>query len=487
MDHVGEKGMSGTENNEKQLSMEELLEAYEPESRETPRVGSKLSGRIISIGKESVFVDTGSKIDGVVDLAELADQNGDLPYRVGDTLELYVVSMRHGEIRLSRALAGIGGAEQLKDAYHQGLPVEGRIADTCKGGFNIEVVKHRAFCPMSQIDTIYVEHPEEYVGKTFRFLITELSEGGKNIVVSRRTLLEQEKQEARQAFLGSLAIGSISTGRVSRIMPYGAFVELSPGVEGMVHISEMSWSRLGTPEELLHTGDEITVKIIGIEKNTSGGNSKISLSMKQAGENPWNTVEEKYSPGQKLAGKVTRCMDYGVFVEIEPGVEGLVHISEMSYTKRVSRTRDEVAPGDIVDIMIKEIDPVSKRISLSMKDAEGDPWIGIEGRYRAGQRVQGVIEKKEKFGLFINLEPGVTGLLPRSRIARFHDPSSIDKKQPGEPITVAIEAIDTTGRKLTLAPGDSSDEDDWQRFSDRSGQPVSSLGEKLQQALKKKK
>ena len=270
-------------------------------------------------------------------------------------------------------------------------------------------------------------------------------------------------------------------------MPYGAFVELSPGVEGMVHISEMSWSRLGTPEEILHTGDAITVKIIGIEKNASGGNGKISLSMKQAGEDPWNTVERKYSPGQKLAGKVTRCMDYGVFVEIEPGVEGLVHISEMSYTKRVSRTRDEVAPGDVVDIMIKEIDPVNRRISLSMKDAEGDPWIGIEGRYRTGQRVEGVIEKKEKFGLFINLEPGVTGLLPKSRISRFHDPSSIERKQPGEHITVVIEAIDTTARKLTLAPGDSSDEDDWQRFSGSSGQPVSSLGEKLQQALKKKK
>ena len=251
--------MSGTEDNEKQLSMEELLDSYGPGSKEALRVGSKLSGKIISIGKESVFVDTGSKVDGVVDLAELVDENGDLPYQVGDTLDLYIMSMRPGEIRLSSALAGVGGAEQLKDAYHQGIPIEGRVTDTCKGGFNVEVIKHRAFCPISQIDTIYVEHPEEYVGKTFRFLITELGEGGKNIVVSRRTLLEQEEEEARQAFLGSLKPGDICTGRVSRIMPYGAFVELSPGVEGMVHISEMSWSRLGTPEESLHTGDAITV------------------------------------------------------------------------------------------------------------------------------------------------------------------------------------------------------------------------------------
>jgi small subunit ribosomal protein S1 len=479
--------MSDTENNEKQLSMEELLDAYGPENSEPHRVGSKLRGRIISIGKESVFVDTGTKVDGVVDLAELVDENGDLPYRAGDTLELYIVSMRHGEIRLSRALTGVGGAEKLKDAYHQRLPIEGRVTDTCKGGLIVEVVKHRAFCPISQIDTIYVEHPEEYVGKSFRFLITELSEGGKNIVVSRRTLLEQEEEEARKAFLGSLAPGHVSTGRVSRIMPYGAFVELSPGVEGMVHISEMSWSRLGTPDEVLHTGDEITVKVIGIEKNASGESGKISLSMKQMGEDPWNMVDKKYSPGQKLVGKVTRCMDYGVFVEIEPGVEGLVHISEMSYTKRVSRTRDEVTPGDAVEIMIKEIAPGNRRISLSMKDAEGDPWIGIEERYRPGQRIEGVIEKKEKFGFFINLEPGVTGLLPKSKIARFHDPSSIDRKQPGERIPVMVESIDTGSHRLTLTPGDSSDEDDWQRFSGRSEQPVSSLGEKLQQALKKKK
>jgi small subunit ribosomal protein S1 len=253
----------------------------------------------------------------------------------------------------------------------------------------------------------------------------------------------------------------------------------------MVHISEMSWSRLGTPEEILHVGDEITVKIVGIEETGSG--RKISLSMKQVGDDPWNTVTDRYTYGDKITGKAVRCMDYGVFVEIEPGIEGLVHISEMSYKKRVSKAQDMVSVGDRIEVMVKEIDPAGRRISLSMKDAEGDPWIGISDRYTVGQKLEGAIEKKEKFGYFVNLEPGITGLLPKSKIAKHHDPASIEKKQVSESISVIIEAIDKDQRKVTLAPGDALEEDDWKTFGSGSKQTVSSLGEKLQKALQKKK
>ncbi|MFY9397607.1 MAG: 30S ribosomal protein S1 [Desulfomonilia bacterium] len=478
--------MSNTGSHEKQQSMAELLDSCAPEGADAPRVGSRIRGRIVSIGKESVFVDTGSKIDGIVDIAELLDEDGELPCTVGDEIELYIVSVRRGEIKLSRALSGIGGEERLREAYQGRIPVEGRVTQTCKGGFSVEVVKHRAFCPVSQIDTIYVENPEEYVGKTLRFLVTELSDRGKNIVLSRRSLMEQEEREAKQAFLETLSTGTITAGRVSRIVPYGAFVELSPGVEGMVHISEMSWSRIGSPEEILRTGDEITVKVIGIEEGPAGKDRKISLSMKQAGEDPWTAVSRSLSIGDRLTGTVTRCMDYGAFVELRPGVEGLVHVSEMSYTRRISKPADMVAPGDTVEVMVKDIDPVKRRISLSMKDAEGDPWIGIEDRYRKGQRLAGVIEKKEKFGFFISLEPGITGLLPRSKIMRLPEASSLERMQPGESIPVVIEALDAGQRRITLAPGNADDEDDWKKFSDRSGQPVSSLGEKLRAALGKK-
>ena len=478
--------MSDTDNDEKQQSMEELLNEYGPETRSSVRVGEKIHGRIISIGKETVFVDTGSKMDGVVEIADLVEEGAELPYKVGDAIDLYVVAIRHGEIRLSRALTGLGGAEMLEEAYQGKLPIEGRVMDTCKGGFAVEVVKRRAFCPVSQIDTIYVENPAEYVGKTLRFLITEFSEGGKNIVLSRRTLLEKEQDEIRQAFLATLSPGAVCTGRVSRIMPYGAFVEINPGTEGMVHISEMSWSRLGTPEELLHVGDEITVKVIGME-SAEGEGRKISLSMKQVGEDPWNTIRERYASGDKILGRAVRCMDYGVFVEIEPGIEGLVHVSEMSYKKRVAKASDLVSPGDALEVMVKDIDPENRRISLSMKDAEGDPWIGISDRYKPGQRLEGILEKKEKFGYFITLEPGITGLLPKSKISRANDPAALEKKQPGEGIVVAIESIDRGQRRISLAPGDAADEEEWKTFSGEQKGTVSSLGEKLQQALKKKK
>ena len=470
-----------------QQSMADLLDSYSPEKGSAIQVGDKLTGKIISIGRESLFLDTGHKIDGIVDAAELFDENGELPYAIGDTLELYVVSLHSGEIKLSRAISGIGGLTMLHDAYENAIPVEGRVSETIKGGFSVEVMKRRAFCPISQIDTLYVEHPEDYVGKTLLFVITELEENAKNIVISRRVLLEQEQEKAKKTFYETLPIGSVYEGRVSNIMPYGAFIEISPGVEGMVHISEISWSRLASPDEVLNTGDMVTVKVIDIQTNEATGEKKLSLSIKQIDADPWVTINQRLKFGDKIHGKVTRCMDYGCFVEIEPGIEGLVHISEMSYTQRVNKPQDFVSQGDIVDVMIKEIDPEKKRVSLSMKDAEGDPWIDVAGKYHIEQAVEGTIEKKERFGFFISLESGITGLLPVSRIKRHHDPAAIEKMKEGERIMVVIEEIDPAQRRITLAPGDSRDEDDWKTFSKDLSEPVSSLGEKLQQAMKKKK
>jgi len=470
-----------------QQSMADLLDAYSPGTGSAIQVGDKITGTIISIGRESIFIDTGRKIDGVVDAQELLDENGDLPYSPGDIVELYVVSIRQGEIRLSRAISGIGGQNMLQNAYDHALPVEGRVTEAIKGGFSVEVIKRRAFCPISQIDTVYVEQPEDYVGKVLRFLVTELKEGGKNIVVSRRVLLEQEQKKEKKNFLDTLSIGTVHKGRVNTLMPYGAFIELIPGVEGMVHVSEMSWSRISSPDEILQAGDTVMVKIMDIAADKRSGETKISLSMKQTQEDPWESITGRLKTGDKIHGKVTRCMDYGCFVEIEPGIEGLVHISEMSYKKRVNRPQDIVSAGDTVDILVKEIDPEKKRISLSMKDAEGDPWIDAADKYQADQIFEGTIEKKERFGYFITLEPGITGLMPKSRISRFHDPSSIERLAPGDTIMVIVEEIDPDQRKITLGPSDSRDEDDWKHFARETNKGVSSLGEKLTQALKDKK
>jgi len=476
-----------TEEHKKEENFADLFESYSKGMNDDVRIGDKIKGQIISIGKDCVFVDTGIKIDGVVDIDELLDENQEeFPYNEGDFLELYVVAYNGSEIRLSKAMSGDGGINVIMDAHENSVPVEGKVKAECKGGFNVDIMQKRAFCPISQMDTRYVEDPKQYVGNTYLFLITELEEDGRNIIVSRRQLLENEQKKARDQFFQEIKTGEEFDGRIIKLMPFGAFIELIPGIEGMVHISEMSWSRVEQPEELMQTGDTVRVKVIKIEDDTDSGKRKIALSMKQIEANPWDSVQEKFSIGDKLRGKVTRCMKFGAFVEIAPGIEGLVHISEMSH-KRVVHAEDVAEPGSTVDVMVKEINLQDRRISLSMRDAEGDPWIDIEKKYSLGQSVEGMIEKKEKFGFFIELEPGITGLLPKSRISSSSNSALFDKFKQDDRIKIIISEIDTNERKITLAPNDSQEEGDWKSFAKSPKKSFGSLGEKLQQALSQKK
>ena len=476
-----------SDNNNDNNKFAELLEDYTDGMSESLQVGEKIKGRIISIGKDAVYVDTGTKVDGVADLKELLDENGELSYKQGDTIELFVVAADEGEIRLSRAIAGVGGRHMLEEAFRGRIPIEGKVTETCKGGFRVEVLQRRAFCPVSQMDTKYVENVEEYVGETHHFLITRLEEGGRNIVLSRRRILEKEQKKAQKEFFDNLAVGDEMQGSVTRLMPYGAFVELIPGVEGMVHISELSWSRLERPEDLVHSGDLLQVKVIDIETGKDPSGRKIALSVKALEGDPWNGLAEHFSTGEKVKGKVTRCAKFGAFVEIAPGVEGLVHISEMSYLKRVVKAEDVVKPGQTVDVMIKEIDLNQRRVSLSIRDAEGDPWIDVTENYRVGQRVEGTLEKKEKFGFFINLCPGVTGLMPKSKINQSAVPAAIEKYKEGDRLPVVIDEINPSARKITLSPEDAGSADDWKEYTGDTQTSLGSLGEKLQAALKEKK
>jgi small subunit ribosomal protein S1 len=471
---------------EREESFAELFESYTAGMSDEIRVGDKISGKIISISDSAVFVDTGTKADGVVEIEELKDPSGQLPYDVGDTLELFVVAADESEVRLSKAIAGIGGLNMLTDAYRNAIPVEGKVVQTIKGGFQVEVLQRRAFCPISQIDTQYVEEAGQYVGKTYSFRITKLAERGRNIVLSRRDLLEAQQEEACREFLKTVAQDQVLTGRVTRLMPYGAFVELIPGLEGMVHISELSWSRLEKPEAAVSPGDKLEVKVLRIESD--GKRPKIALSAKQVAGDPWERVGDEIETGQKVTGKVTRCAPFGAFVEIRPGVEGLVHISELSYTRRVVHPEDVVQPGQTLSVMIKEIDAKSRRIGLSLRDAEGDPWLDVSERFTKGQPVSGTVEKREKFGLFINLAPGIVGLLPKSVISRSAQASAVDKLKPGDAISVIVARVDAVERKISLALGDGDDEGDWRQFADKSstgGSSLGAFGDKLAEALKK--
>jgi small subunit ribosomal protein S1 len=468
-------------------SFADLLESYSFGMKDDLQIGDKISGKIISIGKDSVFITTGTKVDGTIDRKELLDDEGNMPFGKGDEIELYVVGIDEDEIRLSRAISGIGGLELLNEAFENAIPVQGKISEICKGGFYVDILQKRAFCPISQIDVTYVETPEDYVGQTHEFLITQFEKNGRNIVVSRRKLLAKAMEKEKQALFSRLNTGDVFEGRVTKLMPYGAFVELIPGVEGMVHISELSWSRVKTAEEIVRPGDTVPVKVIAIADGDKKNQKKISLSMKQIDSDPWDRVTEKFQPGDKVIGKVSRCVKFGVFVEIAPGIEGLVHISEMSYVKRIINPEDVVTPGETVSVLVKELDAEKRRISLSIRDAQGDPWLEVTDKFSVGQVVKGTLEKKENFGYFVSLAPGITGLLPKSKFSEAEKPGLIEQLNVGDSFSVTVAEIHPGDRKILLGPGNAKDDGAWKNYAeDATPEPMSDLAEKMRQAMESK-
>ena len=468
-------------------SFAEMLENYTDTASVELRVGNRIRGRIISIGRDSVFVDTGAKTDGVVDREELQDEEGNVPFEVGDEIDLYVVGLTPDEVQLSKAFSGPGDPAVIREAFRNEVPVEGKVKAPCKGGFHVEIMKRRAFCPISQMDLRYVEDPSVYVGETFPFLITRFEENGRNIVVSRREILERESEEARKEFLDGLTEESECEGIVTKLMPYGAFVELMPGLEGMVHISELSWSRIGKPEEVIRAGDRVRVRVIGIQKGKEGARPRIALSIKQMQGDPWERVQEVCKEGDRITGRVVRCADFGAFVEVAPGVEGLVHVSEMSHVKRVLKPEEVVQPGEEITVLVKQIDVSRRRISLSIRDVEGDPWSRAEETFRPGQVVDGTIEREERYGFFVTLAPGITGLLHSSKLESLRDSGTFENLRRGDRIRVMVESVDPAQRRIALGIKEEAGESDWRTQSDTSeGGGMGSLGEQLEKALRDK-
>jgi small subunit ribosomal protein S1 len=479
-----------TDNQTEEPSFAAMFEDYNNFSSPKLKKGDRVKGKVIEIGTDSVFISTGAKIDGVADLAEFLDSNGETTVKEGDSLELYVVKSDETEIKLSKAISGQGDFRVIQEAFEQGIPVTGKITGTCKGGLNVDIMKKRAFCPISQIDTKFVNDLSAYVGKEYKFIITQFEPRARNIVLSRKAILQKDQAHAKENFLKQNNIGAILEGTITNIMPFGAFVELMPGIEGMVHISEFSWSRVDDTADYLKKGQKIKVMIMGIEGNEKNNDVRISLSMKKVEGDPWDKVEENFKPDQTVTGTVTKTTPYGAFVQITPGIEGLVHISEMSYIKRVSKAEEIVSPGDQILVMIKEIDKEQKRISLSIKEVDGDPWDTVETKFKTGQIIEGTVEKVESFGVFVNLVPGVSGLLPFSSIKKAADPSIYENLKPQEKVSLRIVDINIEEKRISLAPADEQDNDEWRGFAESDTEkPDSDLGNfgaKLAEALAKK-
>ena len=478
---------------EEELSFAEMLAEHEkdegPQSRLTP--GQRVSVRIVAITADTIFVSTGSKVDGIVDREEML-VDGELPYQVGDMLDLYVVTVSSQEVKLSRILRGQGSLSALEEAKDAGLPVEGKITGQVKGGFAVDIMKRRAFCPASQIDLRPPDDPEALVGKIFPFLITRLEKGGRNIVVSRRTLLEREQAENREALLSEIHEGDTCEGVVSRLAPFGAFVELAPGVEGLAHLSELSWTRVAQADEAVTVGDRVRVKIMGIKQDEKG--ARISLSMKQVTGDPWQDAGSRLAVGDVVTGKVVRNAPFGAFVEVLPGVEGLVHLSELSFEKRVNKADEIVVPGDVVSVKIKEVDIDKRRISLSLRDVGGNPWDSVAEVLPLDADITGTVEKRAPFGLFITLSPGITGLMANAVIQASPSRKNLERLGPGEAITVRVKELDVQNRRISLVPSgeeglDGALEKDWKRHAPKPAPApsVGALGMALQAAMKKKK
>jgi small subunit ribosomal protein S1 len=451
--------------------------------------GQTIEGTIVAIGPEGAFVDVGGKGEATIELAELKDDEGNLEVAVGDRVQATVVSTAGG-LTLSRKLVrGAATSRQLENAYRTGLPVEGKVEREVKGGYEVRVARQRAFCPFSQIDTMRTE-PAAHIGRVYEFRITEYSESGKNIVVSRRALLEETQRASAVEVRRSIVAGAVMTGRVASVREFGAFVDLGGGVQGLLHVSEMGWSRVTAPSDIVKPGDEITVKVLRVDEDRQ----KISLGLKQLAEDPWSRVGSTYDVGQVVAGRVTRVADFGAFVELEPGVEALAHVSTFAPTGRTDGWSKSVAPGTTGSFEILSIDLEKKRIGVALLpdgSARAGASASSSSQIVPGARLIGKVERHEKFGVFVFLAPGRTGLIPTSEtgVAREGD---VAKAFPiGAEVEVAVLEVDPAGRRIRLsvkAIGDAREAEEVRDYAEREGAaPVEgfgSLADKLRGALK---
>ncbi len=439
-------------------SFEHMLEESLANIQEL-EVGDKVNGEIINITDSYIFVTLGGKRDAYAEKADYLGKKGKLPFEVGDKLSGYVVKYSETETLIAKSLLTVN-LRVLEEAYENKIPIRGKVSSLTKGGYNIDVSGIRVFSPLSHMDTKMVVDPQQYIGDSYDFQIIEFKDNGRNIVVSRKAILEEEKNKLKKETLSKLEVGSIVQGKVTRLTSFGAFVDLG-GIDGLLHISQFSWSHIDSPSDVLNIGDTIEAKIIKIQKE------KISLSMKALQENPINKVYEELEEGQVVKCKVLRNLPFGSFVEIKSGVEGLIPISEMSRGRRIASPDEIVKEGDLVEAQILKINLEKKKISLSMKQLQPDPWDSFTQQFAENDVVSGIIENIANFGAFIRIIDGVTGLLPNAKLKIAGE--RLDKDSIGKEYKVRIVKIDLTEKKVSLEPSSMPESvvetrDDWNKY-----------------------
>ncbi|HMK35616.1 MAG TPA: 30S ribosomal protein S1 [Desulfomonilaceae bacterium] len=448
-----------------------LFEASEKSHDVRTTLDNKIEGTIVSIGEEWVFIDIGGKSEGVIAREELAGANRELPLEIGDKLTAYVVSTRGGEVLLSLKMTAAASEDAARDAHRSGIPVEGLVSGERKGGYTVSVFGKQAFCPYSQMDIQSGGSPESYIGHKFTFRVTEYSDRGRNIVLSRRDILEEERLKKVQQLKETLKPGDVVQGTVKKLAQFGAFVDIG-GIEGLIPMSELAWYRVNRVEDVLHTGQVVTVKIMDLDWDRN----RISLSLKQTLADPWDSVAERYIENTMLTGVVTKLMNFGAFVELEPGVEGLIHISNLGMGRRINHPREALAEGDRTTVRVISVDPESRRIGLELKhsvEGEAEPQTEIQ----EGDVLFGTVDAIKEYGVFVTLPGGRSGLLHVSEIGDSRTGDLRNRFPVGSEIEVQILGIDPESNKISLSTRSLLKRTEESQFKDFvSGKSRSSFG-----------
>ncbi len=431
-----------------EMDFESQLENYLNSDFGDIEEGVIVSGEVVKIDDTYILVDVNFKSEGQIPLDEFME-NGQVAVKVGDTVDVYVVrkNEREGSIVLSREKAKrMQVLDELEKLLDSGDVVVGRIVRRIKGGYVVEIKGIEAFLPGSHVDLRPVPDMDALVNQDFEFRVLKINRRRSNVIVSRRVLLEEDRDRKRGELLTTLEEGQAVTGVVKNITEYGVFIDLG-GLDGLLHITDMSWKRIKHPKEMVQLGDELTLKVLSFDKDEK----KVSLGLKQLVLDPWANISEKYPEGFKLSGKVTNLVDYGAFVELEPGVEGLVHISEMSWTRKLRHPSQMVRPGDEVDVIILGVDVDRKRISLGMKQVAPNPWDLVAEKYPEGTILEASVKNITEFGLFIGIEDGIDGLIHVSDLSwtkKIRHPNELYKV--GDVVRAKVLTVDKENEKFTL-------------------------------------
>ncbi|MDX2082244.1 MAG: 30S ribosomal protein S1 [Terrimicrobiaceae bacterium] len=425
------------------------------------REGSIVKGHILEIRPREFLVDIGYKSEGVIPAAEFEDPS---EVEIGDEVEVLLERLENDEgmVVLSKEKAAQRqNWEKIVGVFKGDGLIKGKVRGVVKGGLTVNVGVE-AFLPASQIDIIPPKDLQQFVGNIYDFKIVKINEDRKNVVLSRREIIEQERSEKRQKFLGSVNIGDRINGTVKNITDFGAFIDLD-GIDGLLHVTDMSWARLNHPAELLKVGQQLEVQVLDINKDKE----RVSLGLKQLQSNPWDRIEERFPVGQKVSGKVTNLMPYGAFVQIEEGVEGLIHVSELSWTKRIARPSDVLQLGQQVEAVVLGVNKDEQKISLGVRQLEPNPWDEIELRYMIGKQVKGKVRNMTAYGAFVELEEGIDGMIHVSDLSwtrKINHPSEMLKK--GDDLEAVVIDIDKANQRISLGIKQ-LDTDPWKEIDGR--------------------